>query len=164
MKERGILFSAPMVLALLAGTKTQTRRALKPRPPFSEWYREVADCPYGVPGDRLWVREAWARVGPGVIFRASDADHNPGQKWKPGIHLFRVDSRITLEITDVRVQRLHDISEEDAQAEGVPACGWGISSGSYEEMYSRLWESVNGLGSWEANPFVWALTFARVSP
>jgi len=143
MKERPILFSAPMVRALRAGTKTQTRRVVKDRhidaaPPacFFQWLRER--CPYGQTGDRLWVRETWQHsnfpLGPydescTVFYRADymDDPHGPdGEKspegryrnWEPSIHMFRSASRILLEVTAVRVERLQDISAADAVAEG----------------------------------------------
>ena len=137
-KERPILCSAPDVMAILDGRKTQTRRIMKPQPNRT-WPDEVTPhwsvggnrtlpgasnplrCPYGVPGDRLWVREAW-RLPDGapkgwVDYRADDT--RDGFKWKPSIHMPRWASRITLEVTDVRVERLQDISEADAMAEGV---------------------------------------------
>lgn len=158
--ERPILFSGAMVRALLAGTKTQTRRAVKsvelargeamgvrvapgtfcyidfdgvpglswrpfggsptvPYPPE----KVAAACPYGAPGDRLWVRETWAKageVGDSVEYRADNGDPTNG-RWRPSIHMPRRVSRLTLEVTDVRVERLQDISESDSQAEGVEA-------------------------------------------
>lgn len=216
-RERPILFSGPMVRALLAGTKTQTRRVVKPQPvsvghqplvsfnqgtpEFSfgpddrdarglRWWR----CPHGVPGDRLWVREAysghyswtglppreWISASPIWYWANGDPTEGDWTKPKPGMHMPRWASRITLEITDVRVERLNDISNEDAEAEGCPPCphcndvGW-INSGadggwqcdapgcgdSYRDQYRRLWESINGTGSWEANPWVWAVSFVR---
>lgn len=148
MKERPILFSAPMVRAILAGQKSQTRRAVKPQPkndptkhhairPFRtpaggwNWVLDATGmgtgdafpCPFGVIGDRLWVREAWqSHIGPYgesllYAYRATDDDRlGP---WKPSIHMPREACRLVLEISDVRVERLHDISESDAIAEGV---------------------------------------------
>lgn len=176
MKERGILFSAPMVRALLAGTKTQTRRVATPKRSIEPMTDE---CPYG-PGDLLWVREAW-RV-------AAVHDHVPGSelgfgslpqvqyvaigdgrdetrvqwgRYRHARFMPRWASRITLEITEVRVERLQAISQEDARAEGFelgpPPCiddpgGW----------YRRLWEQINGPSSWEANPWVWCVSFRRL--
>lgn len=147
MKERPILFSAPMVRALLGGQKTVTRRAIKM--PHGFWETSEAgklvpipaNCPYGKPGERLWVRETFMDLrGTGVEHRpdpygplqryAYGADTLPGSygdearkdfglKWKPSIHMPRAASRILLEITEVRVERLQDISEEQAQAEGI---------------------------------------------
>ena len=184
MKESPILFSAPMVRALLAGTKTQTRRIVKARD--LEWMdvhqglREPDNaerCPYGQPGDRLWVREAWRAeltwntTKPSGIpdeaalwYEADDQPRNNGRgtkfkgKLRSSIHIPRAASRITLEITGVRVERLQDISEADAIAEGVytdPACP------AYD-AYAQLWDEINGLGSWEANPWVWVIEFKRV--
>lgn len=217
MKERPILFRSPMVRAILASTKTQTRRLIKPVgkdggfvlkdygdgpwPYRSEdgergFYvdrhgydiEERIACPYGQPGDRLWVREAWANVevdGARVVYRA-DADDDgsvpylcPGSggfgggvsnvtpsRWRPSIHMPRWASRITLEVTDVRVERLQDISEADAIAEGaepllVPPDG---GSTPHVEGFRSLWESINGPGSWDANPWVWVITFRRITP
>ncbi|WP_130908334.1 hypothetical protein [Pseudomonas sp. Sample_16] len=148
IKERPILFSAPMVRAILEGRKTVTRRALNERalknigygvqlgechelpsegplhPNSIDYYNDF--CPYGQPGDRLWVRETWARIRVAqapdqewVVYRESDNRTDYGGPWKPGIHMFRRDSRILLEITAVRVERLQDISDEQAQAEGI---------------------------------------------
>lgn len=182
VKERPILFSAPMVRAILAGTKTQTRRLYKPR--HSEphegvtdgepwWCDEYGDyhplpCKYGAPGDRLWVKET-ILAAPGLdgdhaIFSADGAltklDSWP---WKrsilSSIHCPRGLSRITLGITAVRFQRLQDISEEDARAEGV--VGDGIIRAS--SVYFELWDAINGEGSWMLNPWVWAITFTRVA-
>lgn len=152
IKERPILFNGEMVLALLAGEKTQMRRVINPQPEhrqFHEWEGQLiyegehrvwcwqdktwdllldskadrdelaALCPYGVPGDRLWVRETWVSMGKqAIIYQATNIGY-PVSQWRPSIHMPRWASRITLEITKVRVERLHDISEADAQAEGV---------------------------------------------
>ncbi len=213
MAERPILFSAPMVRALLGGTKTQTRRALSPQPPdtthqVSVWHHpdprphfyawtdngeggaELADggwckpCPYGQPGDRLWVREAWTFAGtldPGVlVYRADYPACVPPHyenvppasslKWRPSIHLARDQSRLTLEVTGVRVDRLQDISEADAIAEGIVPThdGYGLPDGSHfhaadpRQSYLSLWEAINGAGSVEANPWTWVVEFKRV--
>jgi len=214
MKERPILFSAPMVRALLAGTKTQTRRIIKdqglvefdedgdgelihhhsPRCPGYCDYACDHRCPYGSPGDRLWVRETWycdhrdCLSGPYVkpptgeidlYYRADgeartqfeQLDPPDANIWKPSIHMPRWASRITLEITDVRVQRLQEISEEDAKAEGAtldkdgfPVAQRPLDDGydCCRDWYADLWDSINGAHSWDANPWVWALTFKRV--
>lgn len=203
MKERGILFSAPMVRALLAGTKTQTRRAIKWRSlhlglnlQFSglgvearpggyvlqarsrtsfEDRSSLTTCPYGRPGDRLWVRESYADIGPRLTYRADldDGAHCVVKKWTPSIHMFRDDSRILLEIVAVRVERLNDCSADDALAEGIRRVGLGFErwhpdpadvehTGSTQDpvlSYRGLWESINGAGSWDANPWVWAVEF-----
>ena len=209
-----------MVRALLAGTKTQTRRALKVQPTgtphagqasltksmskpvfYAMWEEPAADgstcclCPYGVPGDRLWVREGHS-IGPGpdvqlvpgegagslrwphVTYAADGAVERRDERWKgefgkrrPSIHMPRWASRITLEVTGVRVERLHDISERDAIAEGAPGYEEGIDAPppddehewSYLASFIRLWESINGPGSWDANPYVWVVEFKRIS-
>lgn len=176
MKARPILFSAPMVRALLEGRKTQTRRIIKGHSfeshPYlaDDWHLncEWLKCPYGKPGDLLWVRETWFEYH--HPHRAGYAANQPmgrGGKKRPSIFMPRWASRLTLELNDVRVERLQDISEADAYAEGVaiPSHHAFASSGNPELRnearcaYQQLWESINGPGSWDANPWVWALTF-----
>lgn len=224
MVERPILFSDPMVRAILEGRKTQTRRIVK-LPPASQGWRFIecafnsddsahyhagfagnagfsgsivcVKCPYGkppdplfkTPGDRLWVREAWRtglaadrRSGSGlecrgwpVFYEADGASKwtgassggpgftTPG-RYRHARFMPRWASRILLEITGVRVERLQQISEADAMAEGCPLInpdpfipGHGGSSAS--GWYSQLWEDINGAGSWDANPWVWVVEF-----
>lgn len=215
MKFRPILFSAPMVRALLNGSKTQTRRVVKPRPDRYMGKRcmlqphelagevnqgEYSNCPYGQPGDRLWVRETWCGeidghtsqliynedgntykclyradgqhvvLDDGDGFTKTNKDGSEASPWKPSIHMPRWASRITLEITGVRVERLHAISEADAIAEGIDA---DVSSATLSSIgtrdvagpvaeYSVLWEQINGPGSWDLNPWVWVIEFKRV--
>lgn len=204
-KERPILFSAPMVRAILDGRKTQTRRVVKhaerieqfERNRDGSFYYDFMDdldpayvrsrdvpCPYGVPGDTLWVRERTTYIGDDygwahVRYDADGADlsltHKAGAspytrtgKSVPSIHMPRWASRITLRITDVRVQRLHDISEADARAEGVGEPYFGDGDPPFEEpgvivsrwmQFRNLWKTINGEGSWAANPWVWAVSF-----
>lgn len=122
-KERPIIFSADMVRALLRGQKTVTRRLLKPQPPVPlgfEWRHS-----YGQPGDRLWVRETWASLGgpksgPYVYRADTDGERvRVDAPWRPSIHMHRAASRLTLDVVGVRAERLHDITEDDAQREGV---------------------------------------------
>ena len=203
MKERPILFSAPMVRAILAGAKTQTRRVAKPikHPDLGNVYspgalvlehepRHVIEraCPYGQPGDRLWVREAFDFMpdqspdnpaGCQIVYwatgsyqnRTAPSDYNPmiygREKIRPSIHMPRWASRITLEITGVRVERLQDISASDALAEGVNVhvdhqSKPPTSIYSPVQAYRDLWGTINGLESWEANPWVWVVKFKRV--
>lgn len=192
MTDRPILMSAPMVRAILDGRKTQTRRAVKldatPTPMHGWDVLNRYRCPYGQPGDRLYVRETWARDDEDgtLIYRADvgqggDADDwqrsiNEGvtrYRWRPSIHMPRSASRILLEITGVRVERLQNISETDALAEGIaPAGDWnGFQladtthySGNPVDSYFSLWEHINGPGSVEANPWVWVIEFQRVRP
>lgn len=193
MRERPILFSGPMVRAIIDGRKTVTRRIAKPvkHPDLGNIYtpgalvlenepQHVIDraCPYGQPGDRLWVRETFAVYGDKkmhVIHYRADRPYHVGQKgmgYKPSIHMPRWACRILLEITAVRVERLQDISEEQAEAEGVKgepcdharqACAdigcWGDTA---KGAFGFLWESLNGSGSWAANPWVWVVEFKRV--
>ena len=182
MTARPILFSGPMVRALLAGTKTQTRRVAKPQPfwvnPGDGQPNPMPKCPYGVPGDTLWLRETWFQSeDSSMVHYRADNDDPYVTRWRPSIHMPRWASRITLEVTGVRVERLCAISEADAAAEGVTQCGdggwhaedtgrdgsspcWDTASGSYR----LLWESINGPGSWAANPWVWVVSFRRVTP
>lgn len=240
MSDRPILFSAPMVRALLAGSKTQTRRIVKfpakwvpcledeadaynhnrgygpvglhiePRgraiTDATEGTYDVLTCPYGAPGDRLWVRETWrtlARydgaaprdvpVGEMVQHVAEEADRiRPWGCGRPSIFMPRWASRITLEVTGMRVERLNAISEADAVAEGITSSVKHVAMNTYlprygapgvpcvradEERsegedfhetaaaaYRTLWESINGAGSWDANPWVWCVEFRRVTP
>lgn len=212
-KERPILFSGEMVRAILAGRKSQTRRVVKPQPSVYQGYetdRECINdsdcgidwknheglspedlaklCPYGQPGDRLWVRETFF-IGPpdapshwrGDIYYAADGDKKPsvfavpgeiliceGARWKPSIHMPRWASRITLEITNVRVERVQEISEGDCFAEGIwvgrdlPDPSDDISTA--REAFMRLWDSINyerGFG-WDKNPWCWILNFRRI--
>lgn len=194
MTERPILFSAPMVRAILDGTKTQTRRVVKPAHKawiempvthqLGEW--DKRPLPYGKTGDRLWVRETWAaphsedarppraiQCDQMRIHYAASEDRG-GLLWRPSIHMPRWASRITLEVTGVRVERLQDISEADAIAEGIeptmPNPGhWNwrdylIEGGQTHAVlsYKTLWESINGPGSWDLNPLVWVVEFKRV--
>ena len=195
MTDRPILFSAPMVQAILDGRKTQTRRVFKARnggvwPNSNDlpgMQQVLRTCPYGQPGHRLWVRETWMDLqGTGIeivtgsreryaygadTLRGSYGDDQRkcyGLKWRPSIHMPRAASRITLEITSVRVERLQDISEADAQAEGVTDDGSlvtdldGKDRGGTIAAYATLWEVINGVGSWDDNPWVWVLQFKHL--
>jgi hypothetical protein len=181
-KERPILFSGPMVRAILEGRKTQTRRIIKPQPtvfwndgrqpvnlPYDRDNDRLIRCPYGKPEDRLWVRETHCKYGSGYIYRADYGTHTPisdgvGGPWKPSIHMPRVYSRITLEITGVRVERLQDITKADAMAAGVSSdmpIVWQSGDDTPRGMFGELWESINGPDSWAANPWVWLVEFRR---
>jgi len=231
MKERPILMNGPMVRATLDGSKTQTRRLVKPQPdhfhrdiigkqePYdqADWDRLIPQfgekeisCPYGQPGNWLWVRETWGvisnswdesgelcdwlpnrpataihemRFGRGyydghVIYAADgpnewagddDGGGEPRSAWHPSIHMPRIASRITLEILSVRVERLNDISEADALAEG--ALTWAQEqetqikdTSDARQAFMALWGSINGPGSWDSNPWLWAVEFKRVTP
>jgi hypothetical protein len=187
MEEHPILFSTEMVKAILDGSKTQTRRVIKlSRSWFDEngklvdtnyWKGEdlvkTIKCPYGQVGDHLWCKETWASdctcENPecnGVIYKAGYAGKIIPDKWRPSIFLPRKFSRITLEITEVRVQRLQEISEADIIAEG---CWWDtfnmggklLHQGDVPDIwYRHLWNSINGKKyPWESDPWVWAITF-----
>ncbi|WP_395275112.1 hypothetical protein V1577_20235 [Enterobacter bugandensis] len=192
MTERGMIFNGEMVRAILDGRKTQTRRIIKDctvgRDPISKFIQigkkfigcypeDVPElirecCPYGVPGDRIWVRETWAEAGASApdlkLYRANYPAHVPAHyenvppaedvRWTPSIHMPRWASRILLEITDVRVEQLNDISEEDARSEGIS----GSSARDVKEAYAALWRSIYGSDSWRANPWVWVIEFKRI--
>lgn len=187
MRERPILFSGPMVRAIIEGRKTVTRRIAKPvkHPDLGNIYtpgalvlenepQHVIDraCPYGQPGDRLWVRETFAVYGDekmAAIHYRADRPHDVGRKgvgYKPSIHMPRWACRILLEITAVRVERLQDISHGQAMAEGVLSCESALDPDgngySPYELFSALWVSINGHDSWHANPWVWVVEFKRV--
>lgn len=202
---RPIIFSTPMSQALLDGTKTQTRRVIKPQPnevfgsgvsmQFPEFFSVHAGvakrtnhqwirCPYGRPGDFLWVRETWSSVfrktrhSNGCLYRTEDngRDINPGSmkgRWRPSIFMPRWASRTTLRITEIRPELLNSISAEDALAEGIrsskeivprlteyfyiddPDVGWYTA----KSAYVALWDKINGEGSWDNNPWVWVVVF-----
>lgn len=215
-KERGILFSAAMVKAILAGSKTQTRRLVNPQPGhrwnhvdglrFCEGEHDRSlgcrgdielRCPYGVPGDRLWVREKWAAhwmyndvpardarcesvdspENPAHRWYAADGNDAPSDhglkqdgyrgRWRVSIHMPRWASRITLEVTAVRAERLQDITPADARAEGVQVDEVKLKSAVddderdllHVDAYADLWDAINGAGSWDASPWVWVVSF-----
>ncbi len=175
MKERPILFSAPMVRAILGGRKTQTRRIAK-----EAEHGKSRACRYGAPGDRLWVRETWSKAkscNASDLFYRADGERQYGRqhalsyverenRWRPSIHMPRWASRINLEVTGVRVERLQEISTTDAEAEGWPGPDErnSIQSAYPIAWYSCLWESINGAESWAANPWVWIIEFKLVTP
>lgn len=168
MKEKPILFSTPMVRALLAGTKTQTRRIAKPQPTVG-----ACKSKYEV-GDVLWVRETWQawweydKIAPRDIPNNSDINYpSDGNVWKTRVRspLFmpRWASRIRLEVTDVRIERLQAINADEAIAEGIDTETLG-SCREAVEAYAQLWESINGPGSWAENPWVWVVSFQLLAP
>jgi hypothetical protein len=204
MTERPILFSGPMIRAILDGRKKMTRRVMKPQPsegfchavvgkyhpiivrkdgeeePGPEVYGvydegEDYPCPYGAPGDTLWCKETWRESDDGFIYRA-DHDHPAEGIWRPSIFMPRKASRITLELTNVRVHRLQVITWQDVLAEGI---GSGSVVGpnpdnpvwveNVIDSFKNLWNSINGdrdggIYAWEKSPFVWALSFKVVKP
>ncbi|HCD3048237.1 TPA: hypothetical protein NBM42_004558 [Klebsiella variicola] len=206
MTERGMIFNAEMVRAILDGRKTQTRRPIKWKQtrfteigeredgskwPWSEDAEHACDfwhpCPFGDVGDRIWVRETWAEAGASApdlkLYRANYPEHVPSIyenvppaeeiRWTPSIHMPRTASRIQLEITDVRVERLNAISEEDARAEGIidggclncgepEPCGCANPEPDATDAFAYLWQSIYGQENWNANPWVWVISFKRV--
>ncbi|HIA4741277.1 hypothetical protein [Salmonella enterica] len=221
MKDRGMIFNGEMVRAILDGRKTQTRRIVSERhlnlidlgsqigecyplecgidhENSQSYYRE--HCPFGKPGDRIWVRETYQ--GPlfdyehmesyledsskfekpdFCIYRADgkpapefyDADDNLHCGWRPSIHMPRWASRILLEITDVRVEQLNAISEEDARAEGIidggclncgepEPCGCANPEPDATDAFAYLWQSIYGQENWNANHWVWVIEFKRI--
>ena len=212
MEERGILFNGEMVRAIIDGRKTQTRRVVKPQPPLRwskvRWIdllrcawaymwpnadKHVVKCPYGQPGDRLWVRETCRAEElesglDGVRYRADMAfvEIENSQlaserwcslarevgadvlKWRPSIHMPRWASRITLEVVSVRVERVQEITPEDAEAEGIALTAKEQAStnsaSKFCPKFRFLWDSINvkrGYG-WAVNPWVWVVEFKRV--
>lgn len=187
-KERPILFNAEMVRAILDGRKTQTRRPVKPQPPETavevihasgksvdgnDW-KFIArplpsvqhavtgwiKCPFGLPGDRLWVRETWSTSANGWIYKADGIDLSDALslRWKPSIHMPRWASRITLEVVSVRVERVQGISEGDIIKEGCPdeyLLGRNWLKPAWDNIYGNTF-------SWESNPWVWVVEFERV--
>lgn len=211
MKERPILFSAPMVRALLDGRKTQTRRIIKPQPQCGvgrytedgtpgevDWVLldydgdptdSVLRCPYGAPGNRLWVRETHALVAPSLSGRLEydgarlvDSPFGPveiwyradgalgvmsmlfadGPRWRSSSRMPRWASRLTLEVTQVRVERLQDISEADAIAEGCGVMRDVVPVVTARDEFAALWESIHGAKAWVRNPWVWVVEFKKV--
>ncbi len=212
MKERPILFSGPMVRAILDGRKTQTRRAMKPQPRFNPhqgdgcWYPEKTKrelsyaneghfrrgvardfSPYGKPGDRLWVRETWlphyrhwttesgdTRENLDIQYDADGTfrnirDYEVPTNWsvpdrpgrQPSIFMPRWASRLTLEITGVRVERLQEISGKDCVAEGSPSGQWAPPIMYFKELWNGI-NAARGFG-WDANPWVWVIEFRRAA-
>lgn len=216
MKERPILFSAPMVRALLNGSKTQTRRVVKPQPNGNhrgkfnlstftadegiETYWQnyplwgPVRSPYGKQGDQLWVRETFyidlipydrgplPKAEPTDEWKESTYYRADGEccqqisecccyevgptPWRPSIHMTRWASRILLYVVSMRIERLQNISEEDAIAEGIEQHKTGLGKAHVDPRlaYRDLWESINGPGSWDANPWVWVICFKVVQP
>lgn len=202
MNERPILFSGEMVRAILDGRKRQTRRVVKlldgehgvswvstdggpqedwlPRDEYGDDIDRELTCPYGKPGDRLWVKESWAVAHTGDPYRPSElpkglhiyyeADESLGGLMKRSpLFMPRAASRITLEITDVRVERVQEITEYDAICEGIPPAEkeWcGADSHDPVQVFCELWDSINGKRgyTWESNPYVWVITFERITP
>ena len=206
VKERPILFSDPMVRALLAGLKSQTRRLVSPRVDFARikpdrgwrydgiwtaedggdnghyfWRRDergrltrdfvsMGRCPFGVTGERLWVREAWCRVPWAAKtvteYRASWGRADGGLRWKSPIHMPRAESRILLEVTDVRIEWLQEITESDALAEGTASLmrGYTRYTGEAVDIFRRLWGEIHGRTAWNVNPLVWVIQFRRLEP
>lgn len=193
MSDKPILFSAPMVRAILEDRKTQTRRIMKVQPDKiwedgSPWWNigglRLPKCPYGQTGGALWVRETFRKFvacdecgcsehpcpcpEDGAVFYRADENYQGPKSdpddpnWKPSIFMPRIASRITLEIKDIRAERLNDISEEAAKAEGAKQVSKDIGCAdvwSYKEGFKHLWHSINGPDSWHKNPWVWVVSF-----
>lgn len=192
MKEHPILFSTDMVKANLADRKTMTRRIMKPQPnidkqtgdclyvsvrgdeevfPLEDWKMvELAYYKYKV-GDLLWVRESWRYAGgftekpdievldvDDIVYKADEEWNGP---WKPSIFMFKQFARIWLEITNIKIERVQDISWDDAVKEGCP--GYRPTQDEPTDQFKRLWESINGKESWDANPFVYCIEYKIIS-
>ena len=207
MKTKPILFSTSMVQSILEGRKTQTRRIVKKQflngdePRFSTRNLESTGvCPFGNIGDVLWVRETFRPkghsfpIGEHFEYKATaQADGNPtDEPWKPSIFMPKDAARIWLKITDVRVEKLNDISDEDSKKEGIDfeifnnepntfvyqnylkyskpffsfsEYSWNFGKETHSApvaSYCSLWEEINGDGSWNKNPWVWVIEFERI--
>lgn len=183
MKEHPILFSTEMVKAILDGRKTQTRRIIKNAPggmdlkdlyEHSPLYMQ-SQCPFGKPGDLLWVRETFAVYLDAFLFKADEPHIFKGLKYKPSIHMPKDYARIWLQVADIRVERLHEISEQDAIAEGIePVNQAGVIVWKrYDDYYQvstnpvvsfwSLWANIHSEESWNANPWVWVVSFKVLS-
>lgn len=208
MKERPILFSGEMVRAILSGRKSQTRRIVNWRRLHAQagltfpsrcnlafytimnsWalaspgenLMRCVECPFGVAGDRLWVKETFAlhdHLEPPILYYRADDEtkYESDGRWQPSIYMPRKFSRILLQVVRVRVERLQDISDRDAMSEGVQKdehsdVGFWIGemSGTARVMhanpraaYSVLWDSIHGEGSWDQNPWVWVVEFKKI--
>lgn len=147
-----------------------------------QWYghygeSSIFNCPLGAVGDHIWVRETWAEAGASApdlkLYRANYPAHVPTHyenvppadeiRWTPSIHMPRWASRLTLEITGVRVERLRDLSEDDAKSEGITPSSGGVLPGwEYRINFRDLWVSIYGADNWEANPWVWVIEFKRI--
>lgn len=187
MRARPITFKNGMVAAILDGRKTQTRRVLKPQPVEDralngtrgllldgvvfepEKWAALRGSPYGRPGERLWVREAFAVLDPErtvkrVAYAASWPAGEPAPKWTPALFMPRWASRLTLEIRNVRVERVQEISPDDAEAEGAVWLENGVGiydGGAKVGAFKRLWQRIGG--EWEANPWVWVIDFRMIA-
>lgn len=196
MRERPIIFTGEMVRAILEGRKSVTRRIIKPQPVMHDFGRGAEPAflppqtikgyqaigvyavnngspglvknPYGQAGDRLWVRETVCDNGGGE-YEYKATSYSQAGSWSSPIHMPRRASRLTLEITGVRVERLREITEEDAKAEGVEPAKWTNANQTCtltctpRATFSTLWDQINGKrASWESNPWVWVIDFRRV--
>lgn len=191
VREKPILFSGPMVRAILEGRKTQTRRVVTPQPardPYPCHWVNSGWALEGLPDDRgikgcscseircpyiancLWVRETWrAADGSMETHYRADIDEVSGGPWKPAIHMHRVRSRLTLEITNIRVERLQDISEADAAEEGMGVFlannpQWDGDPDCYRKLFRLGWDFLNAKRkgcAWADNPWLWCISFQR---
>lgn len=213
MRELPILFSTPMVQAILDGRKIMTRRTVKNIPEGTHRVEQIGEslfeahwgihgnsmfldgateikCPYQ-PGDRLWVRETWAYIdrgfggdAGGYVYRASEngqlwETETEGWRWRPSIHMPKEAARIWLEVTNVRVERLQEISQKDIEFEGIwhysqeyreEICIWRDCAEAIRDIrtkyFKKLWDGINlkrGYG-WDTNPWVWVVSFKKVTP
>ena len=179
MKERPIIFNSEQVRAILEGRKTMMRRIVKSKygkilgclgnglfqvPSIAKipdkWSMHQIKCPHGQVGDRLWVRETFNYDGEhGVVFFKADGEKQC-EKWKLSIHMPKWASRITLEITDVRVERVQEIILADVEKEGI--VDKPISAPEASSLFLKLWNSLYGKDAWERNDWVWVIEFRRV--
>jgi hypothetical protein len=187
MKEHPILFSTPMVQAILDGRKTMTRRIAKgvsslhygnPSQSIEDLWRFHVEggscqghtntpltikCPYGQVGNHLWVRETWCKdLDHNIFYKADNMPPWKDTKWKPSIFMPRSASRITLEITNIRVERLQEISNEDSLSEGIAIPDEPVHFAP-REYFKILWNNINSKKyPWSSNPWVWVIEFKKV--
>lgn len=173
MKETPITFNQKMVRSILDGRKTQTRRVIKPQPKKENFNQDIINfCPYGKPGDRIWIQEEWAvlhsddHLKPNEITRREKVFYSATDRgnylWRYSRNMPRWASRILLEIVSIRVERLNDLSEQDAIAEGFYATQMDFYEVSARKKFSQFWNDCYSYNSWDLNPWVWAIEFKRV--
>jgi len=178
MKERPMMFTGATVQAILEGRKTQTRRIVKPQPLIGPCRSCLLMSPLGMPGEHIWVKETWAETHnakrtTAYVYRSDDPEIKV-KRWRSAMFMPRRASRINLEITDIRMERLQDVTDSDAKAEGIYLhSSHGLYNADHTKMwggrtrvegYRALWDSLNekrGFG-WNKNPWVWVITFKRI--
>lgn len=183
MKNTGIMFKAEMVRAILAGRKTQTRRILPVEwlseksideryflePGTKDYELTMSKCRYGGAGDLLWVKETWVKIDDAFFYKADEQNLGP-VKWKSPRFMPKEVCRLMLEIQNIRVERIQDISGEDAKAEGIefmfnPERSWqDVYKSGFRNLWDEIYDQPEGFDSWISNPYVWVIEFKHVAP